>query len=71
MVGVAGSVPVADLPGMQTVIEKHRPYMLASRESHPFASTVVIVGGVPIGAGRPVSFAGPAWWRAARPPGSA
>jgi 3-deoxy-7-phosphoheptulonate synthase len=58
IVGVAGSVPVADLPGVQTVVEKHRPYMLASRESHPHPSTVT-VGDVPIGAGRPVFMAGP------------
>ncbi len=58
VVGVAGSVPIADLPGVQTVLEKHRPYMLASRESRPFPSTVT-VGDVPIGAGRPVFMAGP------------
>lgn len=58
VVGVAGSVPVADLPGVQSVLEKHRPYMLASRESQP-RPTTVMVRGVPIGGGNPVFMAGP------------
>jgi 3-deoxy-7-phosphoheptulonate synthase len=59
VVGVVGTVPVADLPGVRTVIEKHRPYMLASREGRPNAPTVVKVGGVRIGGGRPVVVGGP------------
>ena len=59
VIGVAGSVTLAGLPGVDTVLEKHRPYMLASREGRPHAPTVVIVGGVRIGGGRPVVIAGP------------
>ncbi len=54
VVGVAGTVPVAGLPGISAVLEKHRPYMLASREGRPHAPTVVKVGGARIGGGRPV-----------------
>src|ERR671917_1344515 len=60
VVGVAGTVPVAGLPGINTVLEKHRPYMLASREGRPHAPSVVKVGGVRIGGGRPVVIGG-AW----------
>ena len=59
VVGVAGSVAVAGLPGIDAVLDKHRPYMLASREGRPHAPTVVIVGSVRIGGGRPVVIAGP------------
>jgi 3-deoxy-7-phosphoheptulonate synthase len=59
VVGVAGSVSVADLPGISAVLENHRPYMLASREGRPHAPTVVKVGGVRIGGGRPVVIGGP------------
>ena len=59
VVGVAGTVPVAGLPGITAVLEKHRPYMLASREGRPHAPTVVKVGGVRIGGGRPVVIGGP------------
>src|SRR5215216_7393668 len=59
VVGVAGSVSVAGLPGVNAIIEKHRPYMLASREGRPHAPTVVKVGGVRIGGGRPVVIGGP------------
>src|SRR3954471_7655324 len=59
VVGVAGSVSVAGLTGISAVLEKHRPYMLASREGRPHAPTVVKVGGVRIGGGRPVVIGGP------------
>ena len=59
VVGVAGSVSVAGLTGICAVLEKHRPYMLASREGRPHAPTVVKVGGVRIGGGRPVVIGGP------------
>src|SRR5215210_4706999 len=59
VVGVAGTVSVADLPGVSAVLEKHRPYMLASREGRPHAPTVVKVGSVRIGGGRPVVISGP------------
>jgi 3-deoxy-7-phosphoheptulonate synthase len=59
VVAIAGSIPVADLPGIVAVLEQHRPYMLASREGRPHAPTVVKVGGVRIGGGRPVVIAGP------------
>ena len=59
VVGVAGTVPVVDLPGIGSVLEKHRPYMLASREGRPHAPTVVKVGGVRVGGGRPVVIGGP------------
>ena len=59
VVGIVGSVPVAGLPGVAAVLEKHRPYMLASREGRPNAPTVVMVGGVRIGGGRPVVVGGP------------
>ena len=47
------------LTGDQHDLEKHRPYMLASREFRPHAPTVVKVGDVRIGGGRPVVMAGP------------
>ena len=60
VVGVAGTVAVAGLPGINAVLEKHRPYMLASREGPSARSpTVVKVGGVRIGGGRPVVIGGP------------
>jgi 3-deoxy-7-phosphoheptulonate synthase len=59
VVGVAGTVAVAGLPGINTILEKHRPYMLATREGRPHAPTVVKVGGVRIGGGRPVIIGGP------------
>src|ERR671920_2640931 len=58
VVGVAGTVAIAGLPGISTVLEKHRPYMLASREGRPHAPTVVKVGGVRIGGGRAVVIGG-------------
>jgi 3-deoxy-7-phosphoheptulonate synthase len=59
VIGIAGTVPLAGLPGVETVQESHRPYMLASREGRPHAPTVVIAGGVRIGGGRPIVIAGP------------
>ena len=59
VVGIAGSVVVTGLPGISAVLEKHRPYMLASRETRPHAPTIVKVGGVRIGGGRPVVIGGP------------
>jgi 3-deoxy-7-phosphoheptulonate synthase len=59
VIGIAGSIAVAELPGINGVLEQHRPYMLASRESRPHAPTVVKVGGVRIGGGRPVVIGGP------------
>ncbi|MBA3449900.1 MAG: 3-deoxy-7-phosphoheptulonate synthase [Chloroflexia bacterium] len=59
VIGIVGAVSVAGLPGVTSVLEKHRPYMLASREGRPNAPTVVKVGGVRIGGGRPVVIGGP------------
>ena len=59
VVGVAGSIPVTGLPGISAVLEEHRPYMLASREGRPHAPTVVKVGSVRIGGGRPLVIGGP------------
>jgi len=51
--------PSLDLPGVTAIHAKHQPYMLASREFRPHAPTVVKVGDVRIGGGRPVVIAGP------------
>jgi 3-deoxy-7-phosphoheptulonate synthase len=59
VVGIAGSIAVAGLPGITAILEKHRPYMLASREGRPHAPTVVKVGNVRIGGGRPIVIGGP------------
>src|ERR671911_2020362 len=59
VVGDAGTVPLPALPGINAILEKHRPYMLASREGRPHAPTVVKVRGVRIGGGRPVVIGGP------------
>jgi 3-deoxy-7-phosphoheptulonate synthase len=59
VVGIAGSVAVSGLPGITAIIEKHRPYMLASREGRPHAPTVVKIGSVRIGGGRPIVIGGP------------
>ena len=59
VVGIAGAVTIAELPGVTSILEKHRPYMLASREGRPNAPSVVMVGGVRIGGGRPVVIGGP------------
>jgi 3-deoxy-7-phosphoheptulonate synthase len=59
IVGVDGALPAEalTLPGIQGVHATHKPYMLASNEYR--ASSVVRVGHVAIGGGRPVLMAGP------------
>ena len=59
VIGVTGPIDVASLPGVNSVQEKHRPYMMASREARPHAPSIVKVGNVRIGGGRPVVMAGP------------
>lgn len=65
VVAVSGSISsdllanLPSLPGVTAVLEKHRPYMLASREGRPHSPTVVKVGSVRIGGGRPVVIGGP------------
>jgi len=61
LIGIDGSLPsdVLTLPGVGAVHVSHKPYMLASREGRPHAPSVVKVGNVRIGAGRPVMMAGP------------
>lgn len=59
VVGIAGTIAVAGLPGISAVLEKHRPYMLASREGRPHAPSIVKVGNARIGGGRPVVIGGP------------
>jgi 3-deoxy-7-phosphoheptulonate synthase len=59
VVGIDGALPpdALTLPGIGRVHAKHRPYMLASSEHR--ARSVVRVGHVEIGVGRPVLMAGP------------
>lgn len=59
LIGVDGALAaeVLSLPGIDAVHASHRPYMLASKEHR--AASVVRVGGVAIGGGRPVLMAGP------------
>ena len=61
LVGIHGTLgaDVLALPGVGAVHASHKPYMLASREHRPHAPTVVRVGDVRIGGGRPVLIAGP------------
>lgn len=61
LVGIHGSLDVdgLGLPGIASVYPLHKPYMLASREHRPHAPTVVRIGEVRIGGGRPVVMAGP------------
>jgi 3-deoxy-7-phosphoheptulonate synthase len=61
LVGIHGSLDpdALDLPGIAGIHPKHKPYMLASREHRPHAPTIVRVGDVRIGGGRPVVMAGP------------
>ncbi len=61
VVGVSGNLPadVLSLPGIVAVKTQHKPFMLASREGRPHAPTVVKLGDVRIGGGRPVTMAGP------------
>lgn len=59
VIGIDGALsPVElDLPGVDRVIAKHRPYMLASNEHR--VRSIVKVGNVEIGGGEPVIMAGP------------
>jgi 3-deoxy-7-phosphoheptulonate synthase len=59
IVGIDGSLPAEalTLPGVSAVQTNHKPYMLASREHR--APSVVRIGEVQIGGGRPVLMAGP------------
>jgi 3-deoxy-7-phosphoheptulonate synthase len=59
IVGIDGALPseALTLPGITAVHQTHKPYMLASREHR--SSSIVKVGHVEIGAGRPVIMAGP------------
>ena len=61
VLAVQGQLPesLTHLPGVVNALAKHKPYMLASRETRPHAPTVVRVGDVRIGGGRPVTMAGP------------
>ncbi len=61
LVAVHGALPTDTLalPGVGAVHAQHKPYMLASRELRPHAPTVVRVGDVRVGGGRPVVMAGP------------
>jgi 3-deoxy-7-phosphoheptulonate synthase len=61
LIGVDGALPpdLLNLPGVGAVLPAHKPYMLASREARPHAPTVVKLGDVRIGGGRPVLMAGP------------
>jgi 3-deoxy-7-phosphoheptulonate synthase len=60
---VGNTGPVDDsrlltLPGVKETIRVTRPYKLVSRETHP-ESTVITIGDVKIGGGKPVIMAGP------------
>jgi 3-deoxy-7-phosphoheptulonate synthase len=60
---VGNTGPVDDsrlltLPGVKETIRVTKPYKLVSRETHP-ESTVVTIGDVRIGGGKPVIMAGP------------
>lgn len=61
MVGVSGTLPgdVLTLPGIVRVLDRHKPFMLASREGRPNAPTVVRLGNARIGGDHPVVMAGP------------
>jgi 3-deoxy-7-phosphoheptulonate synthase len=63
LVGIDGALADADrvlaLPGVGAVHANHKPYMLASREHRSREPSVVRVGDVRIGGGRPVIVAGP------------
>lgn len=64
IVGVIGSkekvreLPLEALPGVQKVVPVSNPFKLASRAFHP-DDTIVQVGDVSVGRGRPVLIAGP------------
>jgi 3-deoxy-7-phosphoheptulonate synthase len=60
---VGNTGPVDDsrlltLPGVKETIRVTKPYKLVSRETHP-ESTIVTIGDVKIGGGKPVIMAGP------------
>lgn len=59
-VGISGELPDGawDVPGVISVIRKHKPYMLATREIREMR-TVIRVGDVEIGGAEPVVMAGP------------
>jgi len=59
-IGIDGELPDGawDVPGVISVLRKHKPYMLASRELRD-ARSVVRVGDVAIGGDEPVVMAGP------------
>lgn len=59
-VGIDGELPDGawDVPGVTSVIRKHRPYMLATKEIRDLRS-IVQVGDVQIGGDEPVIIAGP------------
>lgn len=59
-VGIDGELPDGawDVPGVTSVIRKHRPYMLATKEIRDLRS-IVQVGDVQIGGDEPVVIAGP------------
>ena len=59
LVGVDGSLTgdILTLPGVDSVHASHKPYMLASKEHR--SPSVIRVGTVRIGGGRPVMMAGP------------
>jgi 3-deoxy-7-phosphoheptulonate synthase len=61
LVGVHGGLDpdLLALPGVGGIHPTHKPYMLACREHRPHAPSVVKVGDVRIGGGRPVIMAGP------------
>jgi 3-deoxy-7-phosphoheptulonate synthase len=61
VIGVSGDLhhDLLAMQGIDRVLPKHKPYMLASREHRQDSPSVVMVGAVPIGAGRPVIMAGP------------
>ncbi len=56
--GPIDSTRLLSLPGVKETIPVTRPYKLVSRETHP-DSTVISIGDVKIGAGKPVIIAGP------------
>ena len=59
-VGIDGELPDGawDVPGVTSVVRKHRPYMLATKEIRDLRS-IVQVGDVQIGGDEPVIIAGP------------
>lgn len=59
-IGIDGELPDGawDVPGVISILRKHKPYMLASKELRE-ARSVVMVGDVAIGGGDPVVMAGP------------